>query len=87
MAETLSSKMVMTRTPHVCFGCGRKFPPKTPMQREGVQDGGSVFTCYLCGTCQDVMSDFESGDEFCFGDLRDDALEREAAQEGAEHDN
>lgn len=80
MANTLSRKTLKTRRPHDCFGCAREFPAGTIMLREGVKDGGIVFTAYLCESCQAVMSNFNFGDEFGFGELLDDALDYESAQ-------
>ena len=80
MSEILSSKEVLTRVGHVCFGCGRKFDSKTKMKRESIADCGTVFTCYLCETCSDICSDMEYGDEFGFSELREEALEREGAK-------
>lgn len=78
MSEILSSKIVTTRTPHDCFGCGRKFPVGTAMQHEGIKDGSSVFTAYLCDSCCAIQGTFSLGDEFGFGELLDDVLEYEA---------
>lgn len=44
---------------------------------DAVLDGGSVWSCYLCPTCEEVTSNLEWDDEFGFGNLRDDALELE----------
>ena len=87
MAEILSSKTVKTRTSHICFGCGRRFATGTEMRRESVADGGTVFTAYLCDSCQAIQSDLDWGDEFGEGELLECALEYEAAQkDGREHD-
>lgn len=51
------------------------------MLREGVVDD-VIFTVYLCETCQEVQRNFEFMDEeFCFGDLLEDALEYEKKEE------
>lgn len=39
MSEILRTKYVVTRKPHVCFGCGRKFPEKTKMAVSTIKDG------------------------------------------------
>lgn len=70
MSTILSSKDVVTRKPHNCFGCNNTYPSKTIMSRQAVIDCGTVFTSYLCDTCQEVIArTFEYGDEFCAGDL------------------
>lgn len=78
MSSILSTKMVKTRKPHRCFGCAREFPAGTEMRFDVCVDDG-IFNCYLCKTCVDVVQDYgnELDDGFCFGDLRDDALEME----------
>ena len=78
MSDVIGRKMISTRKPHVCFGCGRQFPPKTKMERSAVVDGGSVWTCYLCKTCVDVSQELNWNDEYGFGELRERALEVEA---------
>jgi hypothetical protein len=77
MSDVLRSKTVHTRKPHVCFGCGREFPKGTMMESQGVKDGGTVFTCYLCDTCNDITNRMSFGDDYGFGDLRDEAEEEE----------
>lgn len=42
-------------------------------------DGGTVFSYYLCETCNKISSEMHYGDEYGFGDFRDEALERENA--------
>lgn len=41
---------------------------------------GTVDSYYLCSTCADIVYDMASGDEYGFGDLKDEALEREEAK-------
>ena len=52
------------------------------MLREGVVDGGFMFTDYLCETCQSVQCDLDWGAEFGEGELLKLALEYESAQRG-----
>ena len=79
MSELISSKIVKTRKPHFCFGCAREFPKETKMQYNTVKDD-EIFNTYICSTCLEVMNNMEYGDEFCYGDLREDALELEASK-------
>lgn len=85
MSSIIHSKYVKTRKPHVCFGCAREFPKGTVLNREAVEDGGSVFTAYMCPSCENVIRDMYPFDEFSFGALRDTVLEQEQElkQEGA----
>ena len=79
MGEVLSSKIVKTRKPHHCLGCGREFPAGIEMKREGVLDD-KPFTAYLCKSCQEVclqMNHYDREDGFCYDDLREDAEEYE----------
>lgn len=63
---------IITRKPHRCFGCNEVYPGGTGMKRESVKDGNTVFTAYLCETCEEVIArTFEYGDEFGQGDLYD----------------
>lgn len=78
MASIICSKNVKTRKPHVCFGCAREFPKGNILLREAIEDGGSVFTAYLCKSCEAyVQKHLHPFDEFGFGDLRDGVLEME----------
>lgn len=77
MAENLRYKSVIIRKPHVCFGCGRSFDPPARMTSAAYADGGTVDSYYLCETCTGIASEMGFDDEFGFGDLRDEALERE----------
>ena len=71
-------KIVKTRKQHTCFGCGRKFEAGTQMEAfTTVEAGFSIFSGHLCLTCAEISSDLEYGDEYCFGDLLEEALERE----------
>ena len=40
-------------------------------------DCGTVENYYLCETCDDIVSDMQYGDEYGYGDLREEAIERE----------
>lgn len=79
MIDVIGRKIVKTRKPHVCFGCGREFPKGTEMERSCIVDG-ELWTSYLCSTCQKITQNMRWGDEFGFGELRETALE-------AEHEN
>lgn len=78
MSKILDSRLVKTRKPHKCFGCDRTFPAGTIMELSTVVDVDKLFGSYLCDVCLEIVSDFPLGEEFCRGDLRDEALEREA---------
>ena len=76
MADTIGRKIVTTKKQHICFGCGRKFPKGTKMERSCIVDG-TAWTCYLCPTCIEITSLMHLGDDFGYGELREEALERE----------
>lgn len=79
MSEILRTKYVVTRKPHVCFGCGRKFPEKTKMAVSTIKDG-DLWDCYLCPTCLEITSKMRYDDEFGFSELREEALKLEAEE-------
>lgn len=81
MSKVIGQKIVKTRKDHVCFGCGRNFPSGTSMERSCVIDG-SLWTCYLCPTCQEITSLMKYEDEYGFGDLREYALDKEGFNNG-----
>ena len=76
MSEVISTKVVKTRKPHVCFGCGREFPAGTEMRKDFVVDV-KAFSCYLCETCEKITYKMDYDDEFGYGELREEALELE----------
>lgn len=79
--EALTQKLVKTRKPHTCFGCGRAFPAGTAMEFSTIADGGTVNNSYLCETCVEVVAEIsnESGYfKYYFGDLQENALSLEA---------
>lgn len=80
MSKILRYKLVKTRKPHVCFGCGRCFEPPCQMISAAAAYDGTVWSYYLCESCNKVASDLESWEEFGFGDLREAALEYEKEQ-------
>lgn len=84
MSDILKEKIVRIRKPHICFGCGRKFSPPYKMTFSAVTECGTVYTFYLCETCTIISNNMNFGDEFCYGDLRDEALEREEAERALE---
>lgn len=81
MSEVIGRRGVKTRKPHVCFGCGRKISAGSQMERSCVVDD-TLWTCYLCETCQEVSGELNWYDEYGFGDLRERALEIEAQKGG-----
>lgn len=81
MIEVIGRQIVKTRKDHVCFGCGRNFPKGTQMERSFVVDD-RPWTCYLCPTCQEISASMKYGDEYGFGELREDALRKERDENG-----
>ena len=79
MGAMLRYDKVTTRAEHVCFGCERMFPPHTKMISAAYADGGTVNSYHLCETCENIVAHMDSGEEYCFGDFRDKALEVERA--------
>lgn len=77
MSKILHYKRVAIRKTHICFGCGRKFDPPNEMISVACADCGTVNNYYLCRTCDDIVSDMQYGDEYGYGDLREEAVERE----------
>jgi len=55
--DTLSDKIVVTRKPHRCFACLRKFEAGTKMKAQTNIDN-EIYTVYSCETCQTLMDKF-----------------------------
>ena len=68
--ETLKCKIVKTRSPHHCHGCGRSFPPKSRLRYTVQVDGGEIVCSYWCEVCDEVMSAYEIDDGVAYGELR-----------------
>ena len=54
MSTILRHKYVTTRTPHICFGCGRNILSPARMASMAYADGGTVMSYYLCETCDTI---------------------------------
>ena len=80
MSKILRYKLVKIRKPHVCFGCGRHFEPPCQMISAAAAYDGTVESYYLCESCNIVASDLGPLEGFCFGDLREAALEYKKEQ-------
>lgn len=77
MADIIAHKYVKTRKPHDCFGCAREFPKGSILKRNTVVDSGDIYTAYICPDCEDYLDSADyTGEEFCFGDLREAVFER-----------
>lgn len=55
MAEMLREKMVVTRKPHQCWSCLRKFPAGTKMRSWAAAQDGVVYGGYDCDTCRAIL--------------------------------
>lgn len=74
MVEVLSSKVVTTRTPHNCWGCGNPIPVGTKVQCvTGVDDSriGSVYWCDNCKVFMQTLDHWDTENGFCYGELKD----------------
>lgn len=54
--ETLSNKVLVTRKPHRCWGCGREFPPGSTLRKVVSVDCGDFASTYWCGICDEMWS-------------------------------
>lgn len=77
MPTQLKNKIVKTRKHHVCWGCGKVFPPKTEMQFITQLEDGYFMDSYWCRTCQVVRKETcERDDSIYRGELRANFPER-----------
>jgi uncharacterized protein with PIN domain len=66
----ISSKSVVTRKEHDCWGCARKMPKGSKMEAVNEADNGTISTFYWCEVCQSYWDKhMEQGDEVGFGEL------------------
>lgn len=55
MTDVLTDKLVITRKPHRCFGCGRLFPAGTKLKLIESVDSGEWHRIYFCPVCEKVV--------------------------------
>ena len=70
----LSTKTVMTRKPHNCWGCTKELPAGSEMVYSTSVDQGEFTSAYWCDDCEEVLKDLEYWqleDGFAFGELRE----------------
>lgn len=70
--EALTQKLVKTRKPHTCFGCGRRYPAGSTMEFAAIADGGTV----------NEISSKSGYFEYGFSELREYALFLESENNG-----
>ena len=73
MVEVLSSKVVTTKTPHNCWGCGNPIPIGERVEHTTCIDMG-ILSMYWCGICSEFMGTLDSYDTengFCYGELKE----------------
>lgn len=51
----LSTKVVKTRKAHRCNTCLAKVPAGSKMERSAIVGDGSVYSWYVCETCQEIF--------------------------------
>ena len=70
--DTLSHKEVKIRKEQRCFGCGRKFPIGTTLEKNTTVDSGIFTTTYWCDVCRIYWNEYMRwDDEITFGEIRD----------------
>lgn len=57
--DIISDKIVITRKPHICSACCRKFASGTKMRRQ-VNTYDGIQQWYECPTCQELLSTHRS---------------------------
>lgn len=73
-------RFVTIRKSHKCWGCNREFPKGTEMAYDSWIDSTKWFHGYFCSTCVDLINEYCQDYldfEFCRGDLREEAIERD----------
>lgn len=74
MIEILENKVVKTRKPHTCWGCGTEYPAGTEMQYLTQVDSGEWLHSYWCEVCRAVINEWhpcDKEDGVDFGMVRD----------------
>lgn len=83
MSTTLTDKIVITRKPHVCFSCLRKFPEGTEMRYWTGMTSDGFNSVYCCETCDKIMDKYpwdDDGDGYPEGFVRE-MLEKDQTPE------
>jgi hypothetical protein len=58
----LTDKHVLTRKPHLCWGCERDFPAGTTLRLVEAVDTEGFNRAYWCSVCQAVLADWHPDD-------------------------
>ncbi len=64
--RNISTKIVKTRKPHVCFACGRMFKEGTEMKSDANVYEGRIYSLYTCEICDELLTNYP--DEFIGND-------------------
>ena len=77
----ISNRIVTTRQPHKCYGCGRGFAKGTIMDSKVVKFNGIVSRKYFCESCHhEMITKNITVDKFWYGELLRDALRYEKSK-------
>ena len=74
--KVISQKIVKTHKPHHCWGCTKLLPTGSEVQAIVSVDGDQIGTSYWCDVCAEVAQDYDDGNGFYYGEMRDAAGER-----------
>ena len=72
--DQLTLKIVKTRKPHKCWGCGKEYPAGTRMKYSVTVDQGDFNSSYWCDSCEEILSKLKSleyEDGLAFGELKE----------------
>lgn len=69
--QTLSASVVVTRKPHTCWGCLRKFPAGSMLLSESIASDGSIGNSYTCQDCyhETLSWDVHEWESTCTGNV------------------
>ncbi len=66
-----NSKEVLTRKPHVCWGCAEHFPIKSRLIKvDGIDDNSLAYTIYWCRLCYGFLETLADNDGIAFGEFK-----------------
>ncbi len=63
MTGFMRQKVVKTREPHICFGCGVKHEAGILMLVVVSVDMGKIFSTYWCDVCDAYWGEYDLGEE------------------------
>lgn len=73
MSDMIFDEKVKTQKKQTCWGCARRFPKGTVLEKQKTVDKGIFYTFYWCDVCRAYLNaHYPFAEKVLFGSLRDE---------------